>query len=187
MSSVLLFSALCSSNHNPRTIKGPCERRSSLRISRQVWLLRASWVPMTTMIHKLRQCTAELPVTAIQCNIASCRYNATKAGLRGWWPRLSLCVLTGTDGEGHPEPPVHRGRTVQQPPVWDECTECTGGSWTGERDREMDRQRDILVISGVDGCHNEILILLTIKQYKNNITIKKILRKPANYRARELW
>lgn len=55
------------------------------------------------------------------------RHDAAQEGLRGGRQRLSLCGVPGADGAGHPGPPLHRGRTVQQPPVWNQRPVGEGG------------------------------------------------------------
>lgn len=59
------------------------------------------------------------------------RHYTAQERVRGGWERLSLCVITGTDGEGHTEPSVHRGRPVQQSPVRHKRPECPRGGRAG--------------------------------------------------------
>ena len=60
------------------------------------------------------------------------RYDSPPEGVRGRWAGLPLCVVTGTDGEGYPVPSLHRGGSVQQPPIRDQRAECPPGGRAGE-------------------------------------------------------
>ncbi|KAL0150061.1 hypothetical protein M9458_054720, partial [Cirrhinus mrigala] len=57
-------------------------------------------------------------------------HDAAQARIRDGRARLSLRVVTRTDGERHSESPVYRGRTVQQPPVRHQRPERQTGGGT---------------------------------------------------------
>lgn len=52
------------------------------------------------------------------------RHYAAAARLRGGRQGLPLHVLQRAHGARDPGPQVHRGWTVQQPPVWNQHTVC---------------------------------------------------------------
>lgn len=94
------------------------------------------------------------PLFAAECIESICclliyRHDAVKARLRGGWPGLSLCGVAGADGAWHPEPSVHRGRSVQWQFVRNVRGEC---AWGGGEEQALHlgrvRERDQATTSG---------------------------------------
>lgn len=70
------------------------------------------------------------------------RHDAAAARLRGGRQRLPLHVLQRAHGARDPGAQVHRGWTIQQPPVWNQHTVRQGSRRQGERsDESATRQR----------------------------------------------
>ena len=60
------------------------------------------------------------------------RHHPSSQGLRDRRARLPFCGIAGADGARHPVAPLHRGRSIQQPPVRHVCAERPAGGRTGE-------------------------------------------------------
>lgn len=65
-------------------------------------------------------------------NPAPVRHNTATKRLWGGWQRLSLHVLERADGARDSGTQVHRGGTVQQPPLRDQHTVCQRGRRQGK-------------------------------------------------------
>lgn len=82
------------------------------------------------------------------------RHDAAQEGLRGGRQRLSLCGVPGADGAGYPGPPLHWGRTVQQPPVRYQRPVGEGGGWEGMLASRPQMCKYLLFFFWDYGCNN---------------------------------
>ena len=93
-----------------------------------------SWPLLSAVWHHTKWCpshtmsvTSDVPsLCQLLCRCCH-RHDATAPGAWGGPQRLPLCGVAGTDGGRHTEPPVYRGRPVQQQSLRHQCRLRQGG------------------------------------------------------------